>query len=572
MKCVHPVKDCATSWVVTAALVCDARHTILAMVLLSSTLTPDKRRKATLQMNVTRIRILLIEDSPSDARLIKDMLAQAQGLACKLVWVDNLSAGLDYLNAQPADVVLLDLSLSESNGLDTLRRVLSEAAAVPALVVLSDLLDEEIAVQAVQSGAQDYLVKGAVDTALLMRSIRYAIERSQAQEALRQAHDELERRVVERTAELAHTVDALHAEILERKQTEELLRKREQEFRTLAENSPDMVIRYDCACRRFYVNPAYERETGLSPSETLHKVPEAQWQRDMPAEEYRMVLQRVMETGAATEILLRGSTPNGQLAYYAFHVVAERNPDGQAVGTLAIGRNITALKETERRLKESQQLLRQLAARGESEREAERKALTREIHDEMGQYLSALRLGVSLIGLQFGENNPALEEKTRSMINLVDSTIKVVRNVVSSLRPAALDMGIVSALEWLVDEFIERHGIACLLRVGGDLTLDEKPATELFRIVQESLTNISRHAHATEVEIVLERSDTHYFLEVRDNGKGFEPGIRKKKSFGLVGIRERGFVLGGEANIVSEPGRGTVVKVCFPIDNVLVEQ
>ena len=124
----------------------------------------------------------------------------------------------------------------------------------------------------------------------------------------------------------------------------------------------------------------------------------------------------------------------------------------------------------------------------------------------------------------------------------------------------------------MVDEIIERPGIACLLRVGGELPLDEKPATELFRIVQESLTNISRHAHATEVEIVLERRDTHYFLEVRDNGKGFEPGMRKKKSFGLVGIRERGLVLGGEANIVSEPGRGTVVKVCFPIDNVLVEQ
>lgn len=523
-------------------------------------------------MTDSRIKILLIEDSPGDARLIEHMLAQARGLICELHWVDNLTAGIEHLKTQPTDLVLLDLGLPESSGLDTLRRLLALAPTVPTLVVLSGLSDENVAVQAVQSGAQDYLVKGQVDTPLLIRSIRYAIERSQAREALRHAHDELEQRVESRTAELAQTVAALHAEIMERKHTEDLLRKREQEFRTLAENSPDMVIRYDRDCRRFYVNPAYERETGIAASEALHKIPDAQWQRDIPAEEYKAVLQRVMDTGVDTEIFLQGMAPNGQLAHHAFHIVAERNPDGQVVGALAIARNITALKESERRLKESQQLLRQLAARGEAVREEERKALTREIHDEMGQYLSALRLGVSLIGLQFGANNPALEEKTRNMVELVDSTIKVVRNVVASLRPAALDMGIVSALEWLVDEFVERSGIACTLRVEGDIPLDEKRATELFRIVQESLTNISRHAQASAVEIALERSDTRYFVEVRDNGKGFEPGIRKKKSFGLLGIRERALVLGGEADIASAPGRGTVVKVGFPINNLLAEQ
>lgn len=523
-------------------------------------------------MNDTQIKILLIEDSPGDARLIQHMLAQAQGLVCQLTCVENLAAGVAHLKAHRTDVVLLDLGLPESSGLDTLRRLLAQVPAVPTLVVLSGLNDEDSAIKAVQSGAQDYLVKGQVDTHVLIRSIRYAIERSQARDALQQAHAELEQRVAARTTELAHTVDALHAEIMERKQTEQLLRKREQEFRTLAENSPDMVIRYDRDCRRFYVNPAYERETGISAREALHSIPEAQWQRDMPAEEYKAVLQKVIETGVDTEIFLHGPGADGQIAYYAFHVVVERAPDGQVVGALAIGRNITAFKETERRLEESQQLLRQLAARGEAAREAERKALTREIHDEMGQYLSALRLGVSLIGLQYGEGNPALQEKTRNMVNLVDSTIKVVRNVVASLRPAALDMGIVSAVEWLVDEFVERNGIQCKLRVEGEIPLDEKRATELFRIVQESLTNISRHARATEVEIVLERSDTQYFLEVRDNGKGFDPGIRKKKSFGLVGIRERVLVLGGEVDILSTPGRGTVVKVCFPMNNVLVEQ
>ncbi len=166
----------------------------------------------------------MIEDNPGDARLIERMLEQAQGFVYELTWVDNLTDGIVHLQAKSTDVLLLDLGLPESSGLKTLQLLLERVPGVPTLVVLSGLSDENIAVQAVQSGAQDYLVKGHVDTALLVRSIRYAIERSQAKQALRQANDELERRVVERTAELANTIVALHAEIAERKQAEERIR------------------------------------------------------------------------------------------------------------------------------------------------------------------------------------------------------------------------------------------------------------------------------------------------------------------------------------------------------------
>jgi len=175
-------------------------------------------------MNDTRIKILLIEDNPGDARLIEIMLSEAKGMTFDLTWVDSLPAGLTRLHSDPIDIILLDLGLPGSSGLDTLRCLLAQVQRVPTLVVLSGLSDENIAFQAVQSGAQDYLIKGQVDSALLVRSIRYAIERSQADEALRLAHVELERRVVERTAELAKAVDALHAEIAERKQAEERIR------------------------------------------------------------------------------------------------------------------------------------------------------------------------------------------------------------------------------------------------------------------------------------------------------------------------------------------------------------
>jgi diguanylate cyclase (GGDEF)-like protein len=175
-------------------------------------------------MNDGLIKILLIDDSAGDARLIEHMLTDAKGFSCELEWADSLTAGIERLRAGRIDVLLLDLGLPESRGLDTVQRLHAQIGTVPTLVVLSGLADEHVAMQALQSGAQDYLIKGQIDSALLVRSIRYAVERSQAREALQQAAAELERRVEERTAALANAVNALHAEIGERKQAEGRIR------------------------------------------------------------------------------------------------------------------------------------------------------------------------------------------------------------------------------------------------------------------------------------------------------------------------------------------------------------
>lgn len=212
--------------------------------------------------------------------------------------------------------------------------------------------------------------------------------------------------------------------------------------------------------------------------------------------------------------------------------------------------------------------VRWLASRNERVREDERMHLKRELHDELGQYLLALRLGVSVIDVQFGASNAQLREKTQRLTNIVDCAIKVVRNVVTSLRPAALDLGLVSALEWLAHEY-DRFGgtdLRCELHVcKEDIELDDARATAIFRIVQESLTNVVRHAHASKVDISLERKEAHYILEVKDNGQGFDPAIRKEKSFGLVGIRERALMLRGEFKLTSAPGQGTSIQLRIPV-------
>lgn len=353
-------------------------------------------------------------------------------------------------------------------------------------------------------------------------------------------------------------------DITERKHMEEELLYRENKFRTLAENSPNIIIRYDRNCRCIYVNPAYAKEIGISVEDAINRVPDSQWSADISITVQAMA---IMETGIPAEIYLEWPRPDtGQITSHIFHVVAERGPDGRVLGTLAIGHNITALKEAEKHLEASHAQLRGLAARLETVREEERKRIARDMHDELGQYLTALRMGVSVLRMQSGENDPAILEQVRGLSTLADKTIQVVRDIAASLRPAPLDMGVVSALEWLAEDFSRRTGVPCKLDTEGEeIRLDDKHSTAIFRMVQESLTNVARHAEASQVEIRLNRQGDDYLLEVSDNGKGFDVSLPRTKSFGLVGLRERAIMLGGEVFISSAANRGTAVRARIPI-------
>jgi signal transduction histidine kinase len=215
----------------------------------------------------------------------------------------------------------------------------------------------------------------------------------------------------------------------------------------------------------------------------------------------------------------------------------------------------------------SRQQLRELVAFNATAIEAERKHIAREVHDELGQVLTALRMDMSLVHMQFGTLDPALPAKVDGMKLLVDRAMQCVRSVSTSLRPMALDMGLVAAIETQCAEFAARTEISCTFSAQQDLMpMDETRAMEVYRIVQESLTNISRYAQASGVQVTLDCSGNALCLEVRDNGRGFlatEP--QKTKSFGLLGMRERAMALGGHLDIVSVPGQGTVVELTVPM-------
>ena len=232
--------------------------------------------------------------------------------------------------------------------------------------------------------------------------------------------------------------------------------------------------------------------------------------------------------------------------------------------SFAIARGIS--KQTED-LQASFEQLRALAGRLQNIREEERKRVAREIHDQLGQALTAIKLDVSSLVRELPAGQTKESNRVPSILKLVDGTIRTVRRIATELRPGMLDdLGLVATIEWAGEEFGARTGTKCRLELPqDDIVVDQERATAIFRIFQETLTNIARHADANEVEARLAAEDGNVTLEVRDNGKGIhEEKLRKGRSLGILGMRERVTLLGGDLTITSSPGNGTAVLVRIP--------
>ncbi|MCL1886319.1 MAG: sensor histidine kinase [Betaproteobacteria bacterium] len=209
--------------------------------------------------------------------------------------------------------------------------------------------------------------------------------------------------------------------------------------------------------------------------------------------------------------------------------------------------------------------LRELIDHQERIREDERKRIAREIHDELGQYLLALRIEVSLLKDEDNDVKTRREKRVDKILEHVDSTVKSVRTIINNLRPAVLDLGLVPSLEWQARDFERRNGIWCEFHTTDEnLFLDDEPSTVLFRVLQETLTNVVRHAKATHVRINLSTDKDRLIMQVIDNGIGM-PKVRNRKikSFGLAGIRERISMLNGEFSIESGE-TGTALTFILP--------
>lgn len=225
------------------------------------------------------------------------------------------------------------------------------------------------------------------------------------------------------------------------------------------------------------------------------------------------------------------------------------------------------LRASEAKLQLSHRNLRWLGAHADRIKEDERKRIAREIHDDLGQNLLALRIEVDMLALRTGGTHPHLNARARSTLTQIDTTIKSVRQIINDLRPNVLDLGLSAAVEWQIAEFVRRTGIKCqLIALPDDLKLNDNCATALFRILQESLSNIERHAKASAVQVELRLHGDQLSMAVSDNGVGLRDGARPNMaSFGLIGIEERVNILGGSFLLTSAQGVGTTVHVSVPL-------
>jgi len=231
-------------------------------------------------------------------------------------------------------------------------------------------------------------------------------------------------------------------------------------------------------------------------------------------------------------------------------------------------REIAERRLIEEQLRESKENLRALAARLRSVVEEERTRISREIHDELGQALTGLKMDLTWLTSRLPKDQKVLRGKTKSIFELIDGTIQSVRRIASGLRPEVLDeVGLSAAIGWQARDFQKRTGIRCKVTLPSDSAkLDRDRSTAAFRIFQELLTNVVRHANATAVEVVLTVNQGELLLEVRDNGKGIPDGkFDSPKSLGLLGMRERASLLGGKVDIAKTPGKGTKASVLIPL-------
>lgn len=385
-----------------------------------------------------------------------------------------------------------------------------------------------------------------------------------------QPYDEDDRSLLEELAgqialvmENARLYETTQQELAERNRAETM-------FRALVESMPDAIVIAGHDGKIQLVNAqteklfAYSRKTLIGQRLEL-LMPERFVERHRLHRATYMTAPRTRMMGADLE--LSGQRADGS----EFPVEISLGPvnTGNGGGVVAVIRDLTGRKQMDEALRVSREQLRNLSAYLQTAREQERSRIAREIHDELGQALTALKMDVSWLSKKLPLAEEALHTKIYLMTNLLETTIHTVQRISAELRPELLDdLGLAAAIDWQAKQFHQRTGIECqFTHEPENIVLDRVRSTVIFRILQEALTNVTRHAQATKVKINLTKNERKMVLKVRDNGKGISSSqITDARSFGLMGMRERVYPWKGSVKIKGLARKGTVIYVSLPVE------
>ncbi len=478
------------------------------------------------------LHVLIAEDSEPDARLLVRELARG-GFAVEHQRVETAEGLKQALAARQWDVILCDYAFPNFSGDAALRIVKQSGLDLP-FIFVSGTIGEETAVKAMKTGAHDYVMKNN------LARLPAAVERELGEAQVRR----------------------------EVQQAEQMMRTSEHKYRHLFENMRDaaFLVAEDSG-KIIDANPQAELLLGRTRAEIIG-TPQRQLfpTRKVPAPPGGPASAAALDSGNFETEIQRtdGSVVVTDVSVSRLHL------QGHSLLLLHF-RDITRRRQTENELLTSREHLRALAARLQAVREEERTHVAREIHDELGQMLTALKMDLRSIERDLEELNesrlnPVLD-KAVAATELTVALTKSVQRIAAELRPGILDrLGLVSALEHEAEQFQLRTKIACRVAAPAhDLDLPFESSTAVFRIFQEALTNVARHARATEVHSALFFRAGFLVLEVRDNGRGIQAGdLLGPQSLGILGMKERGRQLGGDVTFSAIPGGGTLVTLEIP--------
>ncbi len=374
--------------------------------------------------------------------------------------------------------------------------------------------------------------------------------------------------LVEATGDVSFALEVFEKES-QRQKAEQGIVESERRYHTLAEVSPVGIFHTDETGYTTYVNPrwcqisgmTYQAAMGNGWFDAVHKEDrgklqqgweEATKKKEVSVSEYRFV------------------RPNGTIAWVIGQAIPERDADGNIIGYVGTTTDITERKKYEKELQESSEKLRQLTAHLLNVREEERKRIGREIHDELGQQLTAIKMDVSWISKKTDPGNEVFKTKLQNVITLLDGGNQSIRRILNELRPVILDdYGLLEALKWQAKQFSNNTGIPVSFKTSeSQVRIREDIATCVFRVFQEALTNITRYAKAKNVVVSLDIDEESILLNIEDDGIGFDTELTNTKmSFGILGMKERVFSLNGNFSLISSPGKGTKVRVNLPLKN-----
>lgn len=469
--------------------------------------------------------ILIVNDNPDHLSLTAVLLEKA---GYHVLTARDGREGFDLAVARRPDLVISDVNMPRIDGIELCRLLRAERGMrlLPILLISAERVGSTNAVAGLRAGADDYIEAPYDPIRLIGKVVR----------------------------------------LLERKQGEEALRASEERYRQLFDNNPLPMWVFDPESLAFLdVNEVAVRQYGYSRAEFLRMTIE-----DIrPAEETPALRDAVRRRGPSFNKngVWKHRKRDGTIieAEVTSHTIFfEGKP-----AVIVLANDVTERGRAEDELERSNEQLRALSAHLQTVRDEESRRISREIHDELGSALTGLKMDLSWIGKRLSEQSrAAVDQKLCSAMGLIDETIRKVRDISTQLRPSVLDdLGLAAAIEWQTREFEERSEVQCrIVSLWEDAELSPEKSTAVFRIFQEILTNVTRHARASLVEVRLEERGRELALTVSDNGTGIdESKTTEAASIGLLGMRERAMMFGGRVDVAAGEAGGTTVTVLIPL-------